>query len=263
MNFEHENVIAIKHWLDRNNIFPTTDPDVIINIYTELQYTGKIVSSASFTDRVRICKMQYDFILKSMMVLMYENNGKSAKGIKGGYVYAIHNPAWPEYVKIGSAIDVYGRLNTYQTSSPFRDYEILGYVFSNDRLALEKSIHDEFDRYGEWIKADKEKMKKFLSSKKSYPIGLINQFCLDEMIHNAGMSDKVISTKKFRHKCIEVVKQILQALISSGRITDSADELSNHLIKRNNIKILSKTIAYDSKYDIMFIKSGDYIHTIV
>ncbi|MEK9820466.1 MAG: hypothetical protein VW443_12860, partial [Pseudomonadales bacterium] len=38
--------------------------------------------------------------------------------IKEGYVYAIRNKAWPEWVKIGKAIDAQDRLNGYQTSSP-------------------------------------------------------------------------------------------------------------------------------------------------
>jgi len=43
--------------------------------------------------------------------------------VKEGYVYVITNPAWPDWVKIGMAIDAEDRLNGYQTSSPMRDYE--------------------------------------------------------------------------------------------------------------------------------------------
>ena len=43
---------------------------------------------------------------------------------KAGYVYVITNAAWPEWVKVGMAIDADDRLNGYQTSSPFRDYEL-------------------------------------------------------------------------------------------------------------------------------------------
>ncbi len=36
-----------------------------------------------------------------------------------GQVYAITNPNFPDWVKIGMAIDAEDRLNNYQTSSPF------------------------------------------------------------------------------------------------------------------------------------------------
>jgi hypothetical protein len=262
MKFEHKNITPIRDWLDRNSIEPTTDPSIIFNIYREVHYFGKIVNSSSFSDRIKFCKIQYDFIQKSMMNLLYENNGETAKGLRSGYVYAISNPAWSDYVKVGCAIDVYDRLSSYQTSSPFRDYELIGYVFAEDRLLLEKEIHQQFDRNGEWIKADKTTMKKFLAGKKVYPEEMINQFHLDEMLHNAGCSDIVISTKKFRHKCIEVIKQVLDALILSGKICDSRENISNHLIRENNIRVLSDNMAYNERYNIAFIRNGSFIHTI-
>lgn len=48
----------------------------------------------------------------------------------------IINPAWPGYCKIGSAISLPQRLSTYQTGSPFRDYEIAAAArFPDCRLA--------------------------------------------------------------------------------------------------------------------------------
>lgn len=54
-----------------------------------------------------------------------------------GYVYAIKNSAWPDFVKIGRAVDVKKRLGTYNTGDPFRSYYILDYVWVKDRYAAE------------------------------------------------------------------------------------------------------------------------------
>lgn len=80
--------------------------------------------------------------------------------IKEGYVYVVSNPAWPGYVKIGSAIDVGDRLRSFQTSDPFRSYELQGWRFFNDRLVAEYDIHRFLDTYrvgGEWFKLDAER----------------------------------------------------------------------------------------------------------
>jgi len=61
--------------------------------------------------------------------------------IKEGYVYAIVNAAWPEWVKIGKALDAEDRLNGYQTSSPMRDYKLVHSLYFDDRNAAEKKAH--------------------------------------------------------------------------------------------------------------------------
>jgi len=61
--------------------------------------------------------------------------------VKYGYVYAIVNSAWPDWIKIGKAIDAEDRLNSYQTSSPMRDYKLLHHVYFNNRNKAEKKAH--------------------------------------------------------------------------------------------------------------------------
>ena len=80
---------------------------------------------------------------------------------KSGYVYVITNAAWPEWVKVGMAIDADDRLNGYQTSSPFRDYELQYSVYCKDRRKLERKAHKAVeviasDRNSEWFKASVE-----------------------------------------------------------------------------------------------------------
>jgi hypothetical protein len=80
--------------------------------------------------------------------------------IKQGYVYAIRNAAWPEWIKIGKAIDAEDRLNGYQTSSPMRDYELIHAVYFDDRNKAERDAHKvaerKGERKGEWFKITEE-----------------------------------------------------------------------------------------------------------
>lgn len=75
---------------------------------------------------------------------------------KEGQVYIITNSAWPEWVKIGMAIDAEDRLNGYQTSSPMRDYKLMYAVSTDDRRKTETLAHKQAEkiaeRKGEWFK---------------------------------------------------------------------------------------------------------------
>ena len=80
-----------------------------------------------------------------------------AESIKEGYVYVISNRAWPEWVKIGMAIDAEDRLNGYQTSSPYRDYTLEHTVYSDNRRESEREAHTKAavvckGNKGEWFK---------------------------------------------------------------------------------------------------------------
>ena len=85
-----------------------------------------------------------------------------------GQVYAITNPNFPDWVKVGMAIDAEDRLNNYQTSSPFRDY-VLQYRYDvNDRRQAESQAHTElqklYERRGEWFKCTPEQARVVVSS---------------------------------------------------------------------------------------------------
>ena len=81
----------------------------------------------------------------------------SINQIQEGYVYVITNKAWPDWVKIGMAIDAEDRLSGYQTSSPHRDYILEHSVHSNDRRKSEQEAHTRATKLasetnGEWFK---------------------------------------------------------------------------------------------------------------
>ena len=84
-----------------------------------------------------------------------------------GQVYIIVNPSFPEWVKVGMAIDASDRLNGYQTSSPFRDY-VLNYKWNvKDRRAAESKAHSElhklYERRSEWFKCTPEQAQEVVS----------------------------------------------------------------------------------------------------
>jgi hypothetical protein len=76
--------------------------------------------------------------------------------VKEGEVYVITNPAWPDWVKIGMAIDAKDRCKGYQTSSPMRDYKVMYSVATQDRRKAEATAHEAAkkiaERRGEWFK---------------------------------------------------------------------------------------------------------------
>ena len=230
---KHENALKVRDWFDKNGLKLSCSDDTVVEIYKDISYYGKIVNSISFKDRVGVMKMQISFIRKNILGLMYKENN-SAKGIKEGYVYAIHNPAWEEYVKIGVAIDVYDRLASYQTSSPFRDYEVIGYVYSNDRLALEKEIHAKFERKNEWIKTDKSTIKRFLKDHEDFPSDAISRFCLMETINAIGESEVVRKESVEKLKVRLFLKHVKHALKSVSETYNNLDVSSSDCVKRQN-----------------------------
>lgn len=82
------------------------------------------------------------------------------ESIDQGEVYIIINTAWPDWVKVGKAVSSSDRLNGYQTSSPFRDYEIVATLATDNRHTKEREMHKIFEHFseerkGEWFKIDK------------------------------------------------------------------------------------------------------------
>ncbi len=74
-----------------------------------------------------------------------------------GCVYVIQNPAWPEWVKVGKAVDAQDRLNSYQTSDPFRSYILHHHIEVTNRHTVELQVHQELEiasalRKNEWFK---------------------------------------------------------------------------------------------------------------
>ncbi len=74
-----------------------------------------------------------------------------------GCVYVIENPSWPEWVKVGKAIDAKDRLKSYQTGDPYRSYTLSHFIQVEDRHTTELQVHQKLelisdDRHNEWFK---------------------------------------------------------------------------------------------------------------
>ena len=76
-----------------------------------------------------------------------------------GYLYLITNVAWPGWIKVGTTKHIKSRMSSYQTSSPFRDYEVIFSIKHPDYLQAEKKIKEQMryfasDIRNEWFKVD-------------------------------------------------------------------------------------------------------------
>lgn len=78
--------------------------------------------------------------------------------IPNGYIYAITNPAFKGWVKVGLAANVDDRLRGYQTASPFRDYKVEVSLKVKDRHRIEKLCHkalgELYPQSYEWFQCD-------------------------------------------------------------------------------------------------------------
>lgn len=93
---------------------------------------------------------------------VFETSGINS--VKEGHVYIITNPAWPNWVKIGMAVDAEDRLNGYQTSSPMRDYQLEFSVKVENRREAETKAHKVcksmgVDNKGEWFNMSVDEAK--------------------------------------------------------------------------------------------------------
>ena len=90
---------------------------------------------------------------------------KDIEKVKKKHLYIIQSPSYPGWYKVGIATDINKRKGSYQTGSPFRDYEMIYNVETEKYKYIEKAVHDHFDNRHEWVNADLEDVKDFIKSK--------------------------------------------------------------------------------------------------
>ena len=93
----------------------------------------------------------------------FKNYSKTTKGD----VYIITNAAWPEWIKVGKAVDATDRLKGYQTSDPHRSYSLRYSVSLANRHTSEIKAHKALElisdeRRNEWFRIDLSKAVKCL-----------------------------------------------------------------------------------------------------
>ena len=123
-------------------------------------------------ERPKSLKELQDEILADY-VLAVKIHGLRAQ-FEAGFIYAISNPAWEGYLKIGSAIDYSQRLQIYQTAAPLRDYEFAYVAVTGHRLLAERqalaSLSEYRVRQTEWFFVDREvAINRLYNSAREYP----------------------------------------------------------------------------------------------
>tara|TARA_R110000744_G_C18932913_1_gene513377 strand:- start:44 stop:475 length:432 start_codon:yes stop_codon:yes gene_type:complete len=91
-----------------------------------------------------------------------------------GFIYIIGNPAWPNHIKIGRAVDVDKRLASYQTGAPLRDYFVHFSVYVEDCGAVERLMYSKYEMMHEWCEADWRDAKEDLINYQEIVSNLLN-----------------------------------------------------------------------------------------
>lgn len=85
---------------------------------------------------------------KKKLKIQHKLKNREVKRVnKKKCVYVISNPAWPEWVKVGSSTTLPEdetsnlRLSQFNTGSPFKDYKLEYQVLCEDAPTLEKRVH--------------------------------------------------------------------------------------------------------------------------
>ena len=104
-----------------------------------------------------------------------------------GEVYVISNPAWDNWYKIGKAVDSRDRWNSYQTSSPHRDYVLITSKRVKNRGIAERMAHSLADglckeRANEWFYIENFDKKHF-----DKLLGIV-EYMIEEKIQNDRIS---------------------------------------------------------------------------
>lgn len=170
MKTNHNNLELIQNWLTESKKSISMTEDFVREVHhSVLEPKFEIRNITSIRKRERAFSLQYDFVRRDLLKILYKQAGNSTSGIQSGYMYAISNPAWFNWFKIGSTIDVLDRLGTYQTGSPFRDFKIVDYYFVWDRREEEAWLHSTFpERNNEWCASTEADIKRlFLDRKKA------------------------------------------------------------------------------------------------
>ena len=103
------------------------------------------------------CDNHKSFMRRQKQKAIYNPDNK-------GCVYALSNPAYKGWIKIGRTNDIKQRISSYQTGTPFSDYVIESQYTFDEYKNAEANIHAKLssiykERIREWYKVDVSKVK--------------------------------------------------------------------------------------------------------
>lgn len=82
--------------------------------------------------------------------------------VQEGDVYVIRNMAWPDWYKVGKAVNAKNRLKDYQTSSPHRDFVLCHVEWFENRDEAEKAIHKLLKKHKHCLESKNEWFKTYV-----------------------------------------------------------------------------------------------------
>jgi len=92
----------------------------------------------------------------------------SRRGGKGaGVIYALSNPSWPGWIKIGMSVTGLSIESRYNTSYPYRDAKLIEEVRVSSRSKAERRIHKLVEekskaRKNEWFRISQKEVRRFM-----------------------------------------------------------------------------------------------------
>lgn len=261
MKIKHPNIQSIEDFLNKTNRELNFSIQNLYNL-NKILFAEGLCAEGIISAKHKFMKDGCEYIARDLLKIKYKRNNNSAKNIKEGFVYAITNPSWPDYVKVGSAIDVYDRLNSYQTSSPKRDYKLETYVFVEDRIEFEKYIHSKYKCDGEWVK-DLNVLNEFKMLKKNFSIE-VKKIVVAEYLKSLEKCNEVLNqTTEFR----KLERLWILSIDHLDNFTPMQKrEISKELRMNSSWKLLNKTRNKNtykfSMYNIQGVVNKDRVKLI-
>ena len=103
-------------------------------------------------DPENLLQYQNEIYYSTMPPKRTDTNGEA--GLLKKYVYVISNPKYKKMYKVGIASNYKARLNSYQTSDPYRGYKLEYKIHTHLFREIERHIHEKFDNIFEWVRTD-------------------------------------------------------------------------------------------------------------
>jgi len=144
-----ERLLELRDFIDHNTCITE---NLVRKIHDSL-WVDKLPSNWGEKRKTKHINKNLVYYAINCIKLKYIKNNYTAS-FKEGFVYVLTHPKFPNYFKIGSTIDIHDRLSSYNVGCPLREYKILLYYPSQNRLEDERKLHNYFNFHsqsGEWF----------------------------------------------------------------------------------------------------------------
>lgn len=150
-NNRDTNLHNLRCWMEENGKELSHSSAVsIAKEFAEYQVRLRYPHNDPYSNRtLKLTKYKLEQALKAVSTVGFIDKVPTSIG----YLYAISNPQFTGWVKLGASKDAEARLLNYQTCSPHRDYVLECFIVVPDYFKEEESLLNRFaDRKGEWVR---------------------------------------------------------------------------------------------------------------